>query len=168
MSDEPEAPLPPDALEQWAGGVEDELRRLAAEIERLTALTTKHGSYLKLATKRANAMPGKDRSLTLTPEEEALIQSPLSAVFAKALEGMRRLPLMGGERHRPWADHRVDDAAELDNCAVAGALDDAAVMHADGRIDQVASERPQPGKDAILVGSSEARVADHVGHEDCR
>ena len=108
MSDEPEAPLPPDALEQWAGGVEDELRRLAAEIERLTALTTKHGSYLKLATKRANAMPGKDRSLTLTPEEEALIQSPLSAVFAKALEGMRRLPLMGGERHRPWAvrDHR--------------------------------------------------------------
>ena len=51
MSDEPEAPLPPDALEQWAGGVEDELRRLAAEIERLTALTTKHGSYLKLLLK---------------------------------------------------------------------------------------------------------------------
>jgi hypothetical protein len=31
-------------------------------------------------------MPRKDRSLTLTPEEEALIQSPLSDVFAKALD----------------------------------------------------------------------------------
>ena len=31
------------------------------------------------------------------------------------------------------AAHRVDDAAELDDAAVAGALDDAAVMHGDGR-----------------------------------
>ena len=44
--------------------------------------------------------------------------------------------------HRPLdfngAVHRVDDAAELDNRAVAGALDDAAVMDGDGRVDQVA------------------------------
>jgi hypothetical protein len=33
------------------GGSIAELRRLAAEIERLTALTTKHGSYLKLLLK---------------------------------------------------------------------------------------------------------------------
>ena len=49
--------------------------------------------------------------------------------------------------HRPLdfngAIHRVDDAPELDNCAVAGALDDPAVMHGDGWIDQVASENTQ-------------------------
>ena len=35
--------------------------------------------------------------------------------------------------------NRVDDAAELDDRAVAGALDHAPVMHRDGRVDQVAS-----------------------------
>ena len=38
------------------------------------------------------------------------------------------------------AAHRVDHAAELDDGAVAGALDDAAVMHGDGRIDQIAAQ----------------------------
>ena len=45
--------------------------------------------------------------------------------------------------HRPLdfngAVHRVDDAAEFDDVAVACALDDAPVMHRDGRVDQVAS-----------------------------
>ena len=72
--------------------------------------------------------------------------------------------------HRPLdfngAVHRVDDAAELDNCAVAGALDDASVVHGDGRVDQVASERPQPRQNPVLVGSGKPRIADHVGHQD--
>jgi hypothetical protein len=42
------------------------------------------------------------------------------------------------------AAHGVDDAAELDDRPVAGALDDPSVMHGDGRIDQVAAQRPQP------------------------
>ena len=37
------------------------------------------------------------------------------------------------------AAHRVDHAAELDDRAVAGALDDAAVMHRDGGVDQIAA-----------------------------
>jgi hypothetical protein len=72
--------------------------------------------------------------------------------------------------HRPLdfngAVHCVDDTPELDNCAVAGALDDPAVVHGDGRIDQVASERPQPRQNPVLVGSGEPRVADNVGHQD--
>ena len=52
--------------------------------------------------------------------------------------------------------HCVDDTAELDNCAIAGALDDPAVVHGDGRIDQVASERPQPRQNPVLVGSGQA------------
>ena len=66
------------------------------------------------------------------------------------------------------AVHRVDDTPELDNCAVAGALDDASVVHGDGGIDQVASERPQPRQNPVLVGSREPRIADDVGHQDRR
>jgi hypothetical protein len=51
------------------------------------------------------------------------------------------------------AVHRVDHAAEFDNCAVSGALDDPTVMHGDGRIDQIASERPEPRQNPVLVGS---------------
>ena len=46
--------------------------------------------------------------------------------------------------------------------AVAGALDDAPVMHGDGRVDQIAAQRPQPRQDAILVRAGEPAVADHV------
>jgi len=51
--------------------------------------------------------------------------------------------------HRPLdfngAVHCVDDAAELDDAAVACSLDNAAMMHGYGRIDQVAAQRPEPG-----------------------
>ena len=50
--------------------------------------------------------------------------------------------------------------------AIAGALDDPPVVHGDGRIDQVASERPQPRQNPVLVGSGKPRIADDVGHQD--
>ena len=68
--------------------------------------------------------------------------------------------------HFDGAAHRVDHAAELDQAAVAGALDDAAVMHGDGGIDQVAAQPPQPRERAILVRAREPAVADHVGDQD--
>ena len=72
--------------------------------------------------------------------------------------------------HRPLdfngAVHCVDDTAELDDAAVAGALDDAAVVHGDGRVDQVAAQRPEPRQNPILVGSGKPRIADDVGHQD--
>jgi hypothetical protein len=52
--------------------------------------------------------------------------------------------------------HCVDDAPELDNRAVASALDNPAVVHGDGRIDQVASERPETRQNPVLVGSCKA------------
>ena len=64
--------------------------------------------------------------------------------------------------HFDGAAHRVDHAAELDDAAVAGALDDAAVMEGDGRIDQVAAERPEPRQNAILVRSREPAIADDI------
>ena len=66
------------------------------------------------------------------------------------------------------AAHGVDHAAELDDAAVAGALDDAAMMHGDGRVDQVAAERPEPRQNPVLVRSGKSRIADHVGHQDRR
>ena len=58
--------------------------------------------------------------------------------------------------HRPLdfngAVHRVDDAAELDDAAVAGALDDAAVMRGDGGVDQIAAQGPKARQGSILVG----------------
>jgi hypothetical protein len=64
--------------------------------------------------------------------------------------------------------HCIDGAAELDNRAIAGSLDDPAVMHRNGRINEVASERPQPRQNPVLVGSREPRIADDISDQDGR
>jgi hypothetical protein len=53
------------------------------------------------------------------------------------------------------ATHRVDHAAIFDEKPVAGALDDAAFVNGDRRVDQVASQRPQSSERAILVSRGE-------------
>ena len=70
--------------------------------------------------------------------------------------------------HLDRAAHGVHHAAELDDGAVAGALDDAAVMSGDGGVDDVAAEAPQARERAILVRAGEPAVADHIGDQDCR
>jgi hypothetical protein len=66
------------------------------------------------------------------------------------------------------ASHGVGDAAELDECAVAGALDHAPLMNGDGRIDQVAAQGPEPRQRAIFVGAGKPAEADDIGGQDCR
>ena len=66
------------------------------------------------------------------------------------------------------AAYCVDDTAEFDDAAVAGALDDAAMMDGDRGVDQVAAKRSEPSEDAILVRPGEPAVADDVRHEDRR
>ena len=70
--------------------------------------------------------------------------------------------------HLDRAAHGVDHAAELDDAAVAGALDDAAMVHGDGGIDQIAAQRPEPRQGAILVRARQPAVADHVGDQNRR
>ena len=53
-----------------------------------------------------------------------------------------------GVLHFDRAAHRVDNAAELDDAAVAGALDDTAMVHGDCGINQVTTERPQPRQES--------------------
>jgi len=73
--------------------------------------------------------------------------------------------------HRPLdfdgAIH-CDHAAEFNDTAAAGALDDAAAMHRDGRVDQVAAKGPKASEDSIFIRTRKPRVADHVGHQDRR
>ena len=64
--------------------------------------------------------------------------------------------------HLDRATHRVDDAAELDDAAVASALNDAAVMGGDGRVDQIAAEASKTRKGPVFVGAGEPAVSDDV------
>ena len=82
------------------------------------------------------------------------------------LRGIAGVALDHGALHFKCAAHRVDDAAELDDAAVAGALDDAAMMHGDCGVNQIASERAQSRQGSIFVCSGKPRIADHVGHQD--
>ncbi len=79
-----------------------------------------------------------------------------------------RIALDHGVLHFERAAHRVDYAAELDDAAVAGALDDAAMMHGDCGINQIAAKGSEPSEDAIFVRPGEPAVADDVGHQDRR
>ena len=65
--------------------------------------------------------------------------------------------------HLDRAAHGVDDAAELDDRAVAGSLDDTPVMRSDGGINEIATEAPQARQGAILVRRGESAVADNIG-----
>src|SRR5262249_58220556 len=45
--------------------------------------------------------------------------------------------------HLDGRTHGIDYASKLDDCSVACALDDAAMMQRDGWVDEVAAQRPQ-------------------------
>ena len=53
------------------------------------------------------------------------------AKFDALVERDARVALDHGVLHFECAAHRIDYAAELDHAAVAGALDDAAMVHGD-------------------------------------
>ena len=79
-----------------------------------------------------------------------------------------RVALDHGVLHFERASHRVDDAAKLDDAAVSGPLDDAAMMHGDCRIDQIAAQRPQSRQGSIFVSAGEPAIADHIRDQNRR
>jgi hypothetical protein len=60
------------------------------------------------------------------------------------------------------AQRTVDHAAELDNRAVSGALDDAAVMGGDRGVDEVAAEAAETRERPVFVGAGEPGIADDI------
>src|SRR6516225_1966023 len=70
--------------------------------------------------------------------------------------------------HLSGRAERVDDAGELDQEAVAGGLDDAALMVGDLRIDDFGAQHPEPAQGPFLVGLDQARVAGDIGRDERR
>jgi hypothetical protein len=68
--------------------------------------------------------------------------------------------------HRDRAAHRIDDARKLHQHAVAGSLDDAAVMLRDLRIEKLAAQRFEAFERAFLVSPHQPRIPRHIGGED--
>jgi hypothetical protein len=66
------------------------------------------------------------------------------------------------------AAYGIDHAAELNETSVAGALDYAAVVHRDGRINQIAAERPQTREGTILVRAGKSAIADNIRRKNSR
>jgi hypothetical protein len=62
-----------------------------------------------------------------------------------ALDALARARVALGHLHLHGATHRVDDASELDDAPVACPLDDAAVIHRDGRVDEIAAQGAEAG-----------------------
>ena len=64
------------------------------------------------------------------------------------------------------AAHRLDGAGEIDQQAVAGALDDAAAVGGDMRLDQLAEVALQALQRAFLVAAHQPAVAGDIGRQD--
>jgi hypothetical protein len=60
--------------------------------------------------------------------------------------------------HLNGAANGVDHAAKLNKGSVTSALDHAPLVHGDGRIDQVAAQRPQPRQCAIPSSAPVSRL----------
>jgi hypothetical protein len=85
-----------------------------------------------------------------------------------AILGHARVALDHGVLNFDGAANGVDDAAELDDRAVPGSLDDSPAMHGDGRVDEIAAQRPQPRQYAIFVRAGEPAIADDIRAKDRR
>jgi hypothetical protein len=70
--------------------------------------------------------------------------------------------------HLDGAAHSIDHTAEFDDAPVASPLHHTAMMHRDGRIDQVVAKRPQSRQRALFVRAGESAVTDHIGDQDRR
>jgi hypothetical protein len=68
--------------------------------------------------------------------------------------------------HFDRAAHGIDDARKLHQHAVAGGLDDAAVVLGDFRIEELAAQRFEAFERAFFVRSHQPRITRYIGDED--
>ena len=61
--------------------------------------------------------------------------------------------------------HGVDDAAELNQSPIAGALDGAPFVHRNSGVDQIAAQCAETGQRAVLVDAGQPAEADNIGGE---
>jgi hypothetical protein len=77
-----------------------------------------------------------------------------------------RVALDHGVLHFDRAAHGVDHAAKLDDRPIAGAFHHPAVVDSDGRIDEIAAQRPEARQNPILVRAGESAEADDIRRQD--
>jgi len=70
--------------------------------------------------------------------------------------------------HRNRASDGLNDTRKFYQDAVAGRLDDAALMFGDLRVDKFPAMGSEPGKSASLVLAHQPRVSDDIGRENGR
>jgi hypothetical protein len=75
-------------------------------------------------------------------------------------------PAPPGALHLDRTAHGIHDTRKLRQKAVAGVLDDPAVMLADLWLDQLSEVRLEPFVRALLIHPHQARIPCHVGGED--
>src|SRR6266851_4310326 len=108
--------------------------------------------------------PSLSRAGSCTHDDVAEIDA--DAEFNPPLRRHASVALSHAALDLDGAAHGVNHAGELDQHAVAGGLDDAAVMLLDLGVDQRPAVRPQLRERALLVGSHQPAVADHVRRQD--
>jgi len=115
--------------------------------------------------------PGGD--VDAVAEDVALLDDDVALVNADAkLDATVRrqwfIALGQSRLHLGCAAQRVDNAGELDQEAVAGGLDDAAMMAGNLRINYCCAERFEPAERPFFVGLDQARITGDIGREDRR
>ena len=113
--------------------------------------------------------PGRDvdavaKDVAILDDDVALVDA--DAELDAALRWQRGIAFGHCRLHFGRASERVDDAGKLDQQAVAGGLDDAALMVGDLGIDQIAAERLEPAERPFFIGLDQPRIAGHIGGED--
>ena len=70
--------------------------------------------------------------------------------------------------HRHGTTHRSVDAVEYGKQRVAGCLDDSTAILLDCRIDDFATQHPQPPERSHVIDADQAAVTNHIGikHDD--
>ena len=113
------------------------------------------------------------RAATLTPSPKMSSSSTMTSPRLMPMRNLMRrssgsigLAVDHPALHLGGAAHRVDDAGEFRQHAVAGVLDDAAPVLLDLRIDQLPEMRLEALVRAFLVRAHQARIARHIGGED--
>ena len=99
---------------------------------------------------------------------DALRPTNTDAEFDAALGRQACVALDEAVLHLDGAAHRVDQAAKLDEAAVAGSFDEAPVMRVDGRVDQIAAQPTEPRQRAILIRSRQPAVANDIRDQNRR
>ncbi len=146
-----------------------------ASIDEIAGRPRRKTDHLRTLSRQGGAVRGRhdetsrppiDGSKATCPPDQRSTNENADAKFDAFVERNPRVAFDHGVLHFDGAAHRVDDAAELDDAAVAGAFDDPAVMNGDCGINQIAAQRAQSRQGSIFVRASQPAITDHIRDQE--